>query len=641
MATYATRLQNVLGPVVERARRWSQSSAAEERPAPPIPALSDEDHNFSAAELAIATPLHSPRALEPVFESFDADPEDGASGQALAIGDPSSRYRPPMSGQSNEFANRTPESPPPSSTWRSPISFSDLPTASSPTSEDNSTSQNPAKSALPEDDGQKFLRQKLVEISRLNISERERAVRMHSLMLEKYNASRRPGEMFELESAQSGQFQANAEEPYISQHDNPFKLSPLDIAKTYYTGPPTPDVAANGELVVQEEITTSTDFGAPQDIPQELGCPHYRRGVKLQCSTCEKWHTCRFCHDEKEDHVLIRKETKNMLCMHCGTAQPVGQDCKNCGIRSARYYCDKCKLWDNDPRKSIYHCNDCGICRIGEGLGKDFFHCKKCGVCMSISLEGSHRCIERSTECDCPICGEYMFTSTMTVVFMRCGHSIHRKCYYEHMKTSYRCPTCTRTIVNMESQFRALDCEIDAQPLPAPYDKWRSLITCNDCSAKQNVPFHFLGLKCDNCKSYNTSQIRTIRPENMAGDVDRDNNNTSPAVPPAPLRTISSNSLATAQPLNSPPRLARAEAGPTDGEAAILNANRALAAAEEAIGVTLDMGDEDLIVDDGWETNSDAVSDLEVDDEDEFKTENGDEEDDEDEDDPIQLIGHP
>lgn len=37
---------------------------------------------------------------------------------------------------------------------------------------------------------------------------------------------------------------------------------------------------------------------------------------------------------------------------------------------------------------------------------------------MSIQLQDSHRCIERSTECDCPICGEYMFTSTLTVVFM-------------------------------------------------------------------------------------------------------------------------------------------------------------------------------------------------------------------------------
>ena len=36
----------------------------------------------------------------------------------------------------------------------------------------------------------------------------------------------------------------------------------------------------------------------------------------------------------------------------------------------------KCKLWDDDPEKKIYHCDDCGICRIGAGLGKDFFHCK-------------------------------------------------------------------------------------------------------------------------------------------------------------------------------------------------------------------------------------------------------------------------
>ncbi|KAH0602182.1 uncharacterized protein H6S33_010526 [Morchella sextelata] len=194
----------------------------------------------------------------------------------------------------------------------------------------------------------------------------------------------------------------------------------------------------------------------------------------------------------------------------------------------------------------------------------------------------------------------------------------------------------------MESQFRALDSEIEAQPLPAPYDKWRSLITCNDCSAKQNVPFHFLGLKCDNCKSYNTSQFEQSGLKIWLVMLIETTTTHRQPYPPAPLRTISSNSLATAQLLNSPPRLARAEAGPTDGEAAILNANRALAAAEEAIGVTLDMGDEDLIVDDGWETNSDAVSDLEVDDEDEFKTEAGeDEEDDEDEDDPIQLIGHP
>ena len=37
-----------------------------------------------------------------------------------------------------------------------------------------------------------------------------------------------------------------------------------------------------------------------------LGCQHYRRGAKLQCSTCSQWATCRYCHDEREDHKLIR-----------------------------------------------------------------------------------------------------------------------------------------------------------------------------------------------------------------------------------------------------------------------------------------------------------------------------------------------
>jgi hypothetical protein len=50
--------------------------------------------------------------------------------------------------------------------------------------------------------------------------------------------------------------------------------------------------------------------------------------------------------------------------------------CINCGEISAQYYCNICKLWENRQNKPIYHCGDCGICRRGMGLGKDFFHCK-------------------------------------------------------------------------------------------------------------------------------------------------------------------------------------------------------------------------------------------------------------------------
>jgi hypothetical protein len=117
---------------------------------------------------------------------------------------------------------------------------------------------------------------------------------------------------------------------------------------------------------------------------------------------------------------VCRRETKNMFCMLCSEIQPAAQICRNCEEPVARYYCDTCKLWDDDPTKSIYHCDQCGICRQGKGLGEDFFHCEKCNICMVIGLKDNHRCIERNLECDCPICGEYMFTSTSKVIFEVC-----------------------------------------------------------------------------------------------------------------------------------------------------------------------------------------------------------------------------
>lgn len=316
MATYAIRLQSVLGPVVERARRWSQSSTAEDRPAPPT-TLSDDDHESITAEIATTTPPYSPRSLAPVFESSDVGSEDGSSEGTFVVVDRPSGLRPHMSGQVNDAESSTPTSLP------SSMSPPEGPATTSNRSLGGLSSEQliPIKSsALPEDDGQRVLRQKLVEISKLDVSERERATLMHLLMSEKYNASRLSGDIADPVSPQlSTRFLATAEELHIPQQDNPYKLSPRDTTKTYYTGP-----------------NTALELSI-----RELGCPHYRRGVKLQCSTCERWHTCRFCHDENEDHALVRRATKNMLCMHCARAQPVGHDCRYCGVRSARYYCDK------------------------------------------------------------------------------------------------------------------------------------------------------------------------------------------------------------------------------------------------------------------------------------------------------------
>lgn len=379
-------------------------------------------------------------------------------------------------------------------------------------------------SSLPADDGMGALRQQILLIQEMDIPGDQKARMMHRLLTRGYSQAQEiyhakhparphsPTGMISQErpttpsslSSFIWQINGTADNSTPNQQHT-FHLSPDDLKRTYAPLEP---------LDTEEDALAATgDAAHPVRVKEEvrsLGCKHYKRNVKLQCSTCDRWYTCRLCHDEHEDHVLIRKDTKNMLCMLCGCAQRAGEFCVECGERTAWYYCGVCKLWDNDPNKNIYHCNDCGICRKGRGLGKDFFHCKTCGVCMSMSVEHSHKCIERVSDCDCPICGEYMFTSPRPVVFMLCGHSIHQACYYEHMKSSYKCPICSKSTVNMETQFRNLDRAIDSQPMPPQFQGTQAMVSCNDCYAKSAVKYHWLGLKCAICDSYNTAQISIL-----------------------------------------------------------------------------------------------------------------------------------
>ena len=255
----------------------------------------------------------------------------------------------------------------------------------------NSAGSGVGDGSLPEDDGMGPMRKRIIAIQRTDSSNEEKARLVHSLMTEKHNSSQLslPGPHFARPHSPGSHHSSDA--PWTpsspkstdslgqslspptssssttnSDASNPFQLSPSDLKPTYYQKPlPSfQDGEQEGSSMELEEVVSA------------LGCEHYKRNIKLQCSACNKWYTCRFCHDAVEDHMLNRRETKNMLCMLCGCAQAASDACALCSKRGAWYYCDVCKLWDDDPEKSIYHCNDCGICRVGKGLGKDFFHCK-------------------------------------------------------------------------------------------------------------------------------------------------------------------------------------------------------------------------------------------------------------------------
>ena len=228
------------------------------------------------------------------------------------------------------------------------------------------------ESEIPEDDGMGSLRKRILEIQGLEVPADEKSRLLHALMMESYSSSPRSKNL-RPQSPSS-----------CKSHDRP--CTPVSGQSNDYllTDSPNTTFSTEDDLCVTVEEREPTYYFASEakknldanEDERQFGCVHYKRNVKLQCSTCRRWYTCRFCHDQNEDHCLNRRATKNMLCMVCGYPQPASQECYSCGQLAAWYFCKICKFWDDDATKSIYHCNDCGICRRGEGLGKDYFHCK-------------------------------------------------------------------------------------------------------------------------------------------------------------------------------------------------------------------------------------------------------------------------
>ncbi|KAG8655173.1 hypothetical protein MANES_04G013301v8 [Manihot esculenta] len=248
----------------------------------------------------------------------------------------------------------------------------------------------------------------------------------------------------------------------------------------------------------------STEFEAQSNFTESgnYGCSHYRRKCKIRAPCCNEVFDCRHCHNEAKNsletnpldrHDIPRHDVTKVICSVCGTEQDVQQNCINCGVCMGKYFCAKCKFFDDDIAKNQYHCDECGICRTGGQ--ENFFHCKQCGCCYSKLMKDAHRCVERAMHHNCPVCFEFLFDTMKDITVLPCGHTIHLECVRE-MEQHYRysCPVCSKSICDMSRLWRKLDQEV-----------W---ILCNDCGANSHVRFHIVAHKCLSCKSYNTRQTQ-------------------------------------------------------------------------------------------------------------------------------------
>lgn len=397
----------IIDPVVRQARRFSDAaSQVEENNArlshvispssgsPSSPTLvedavsADNDAGVSQTEDGRPAPLNEPfplysrfirrpqpagveddgnvHSVQELETSISTTPGSPATGTPAMSSNPSHT----LETQFRQLALETPRSTTPATATTQSSSSANVGT---PGQHAATTSES-----LPADDGMRHLRARIHQIRDLRVAEEEKAQMMHSLMTERYNGLRptspssfvsndRP---FTPTSGKSIFSEAHISSPISTASEvdpeNPFNLRPGDTNPTHRARSFHHSTDNTGE---DEDFDTAEDGSS-------LGCQHYKRNVKVQCHQCRRWYTCRHCHDEVEDHNLDRRKTQNMLCMACGTPQAAGEHCIQCGMQAAWYYCHICKLWDDNSSKKIYHCIDCGICRRGAGLGKDYIHCK-------------------------------------------------------------------------------------------------------------------------------------------------------------------------------------------------------------------------------------------------------------------------
>ena len=287
-------------------------------------------------------------------------------------------------------------------------------------------------------------------------------------------------------------------------------------------------------------------------------CEHYEKKCsKFYFNCCDSYHPCVRCHNSTNQCNIEKPKISTIICSECDLKQEPSNICIKCNINFSRSFCDKCNIW---TQKNITHCNNCGICRVGKK--EEIQHCDKCNICYSKEYINTHSCKKYDKTDSCSLCYESLYNSQKKSQILQCGHILHSDCVQQMLiKNQYKCPMCKKSICDMKNYWNQIKNSILLQPIPenffsidigdiviSPYGKFKinekiiqygkcfysgNLINwilpngrftsavllesclkkdlsreiyCNDCNSKSVQQFHFLGLECKSCGSFNTQE---------------------------------------------------------------------------------------------------------------------------------------
>lgn len=400
----------IINPVARTVRRFSTTPFATDRPVQRFADDFDLDSNGDAVAVA---ECDGPSISFPGISFLRGGAPDIALGaRSPPLLTPQRRRTAPppeRDSSSRSPPNRRSPSPPTIFEMDRPASATalrgqDPPGDRPPPLDLTNTDPVAASRELPANDGKMEMRRRLQSIQSSSLTFDEKRYHMQRVLTENYAVARAHAD--HVQAVLEGKIDASAPMTKYSYfpptpRDFGFGASALEALKSW-TGLDDEDkdpiqfseddarptyVPRQTSIFDSDDSSDATEeheaAAEEEDTRQELGCEHYKRNVRIQCADCLKWYTCRLCHDAVESHILPRQRTRFMLCMLCGHPQKASDTCTQCGETAAQYYCSICKLWSDDVNKHIYHCEDCGICRVGRGLEKDFFHCKVCWAPIS------------------------------------------------------------------------------------------------------------------------------------------------------------------------------------------------------------------------------------------------------------------
>eukprot|EP01039_Chlorochromonas_danica_P010806 gene10805-12011_t len=287
-----------------------------------------------------------------------------------------------------------------------------------------------------------------------------------------------------------------------------------------------------------------------------LYCDHYKKNCsRFFFDCCQTIDPCHRCHLARGTCDVKPPAISSVVCNECNTRQAPSPSCTTCGTAFSLSYCDICKIWTS---AEITHCDHCGFCRVGRP--DSIFHCFTCEACFSVEGRDKHRCAKtKLKDALCPLCLDSVHTAQKASNILPCGHVLHTDCWREAArKGEYRCPTCRKSLADMRAVWQGIKRSISLQPIPhgffplrvgdtveSPYgdflltgqlpnglwegslvgwklatnrcskatlhesilEKNRHVeVLCFDCESKSVTDFHFLGLECKECGSFNTCQ---------------------------------------------------------------------------------------------------------------------------------------